>query len=189
MMKRWASRMQESPARQRVLLSIAVVLALAVIFNLAWRGFTAKMGSIDQQIALKELKYEKFSRILAQGGKYKKLNASLKKFQENLEDNNFIRYETPSLSEVHFQNLIKKMASESKVDIKTTKVLPRTTRNGLNLIKIRITARAEIGSIIDFMLKVQKNDKYIFFREFQIQKISRREARFYNFNAVLVAIS
>jgi gluconate kinase len=55
------------------------------------------------------------------------------------------------------------------------------------MVRLRISCRAEIGAIRDFLIKVNNSEKFIFLQEIEVKSISRREKRFYYFNAVVSA--
>jgi hypothetical protein len=145
--------------------------------------------ALDDEIALKTLQFEKFSRLIARQQEFVALDQALQKFDQDLKTRSLVQGETPTLTEVNFQNLLQKLAQESSVDVRTTKVLPEVKEAGVTMLRLRLSCRAEIGAIKDFLIKINNSEKFIFLNEVEIKNISRREKRFYYFNAVISAFT
>jgi hypothetical protein len=171
------------------LLAVAVFLFAAVVVRWGVYAYHERSRTLDQQIELKQLQYDKYSRILRNGKEYVSMTADLEKFQQDLVKTRFVWDETPSLSEARFQNIVKKLASANHVDVRMTKVLPRKTLEQKTFLQLRINCRAEIGAIRDFFIGVQNDPHYLFFHKVEIKIISRREKRYYYLNAELMALT
>ncbi len=171
------------------LLAVAAVLLVVVVVRWGVYACRERGRTLDQQIELKQLQYDKYSRILKNGKEYVSMTADLKKFQQDLVKTRFVWDETPSLSEARFQNIVKKLATASHVDVRMTKVLPRKTVEQRTFLQLRINCRAEIGAIRDFFIGVQNDPHYLFFHKVEIKTISRREKRYYYLNAELMALT
>lgn len=168
---------------------MAAVLLLVVLGQQGMQAYTMKSQALEEEIALRQLQYDKYSRIIRKSKDYLALNKALEKFRQDLLQSSFVWDETPSLSEARFQNLIKELAAANQVNVRLTKVLPRKTVDGLTLLQLNVNCRAEIGAIRDFLLAVQKNSHYLFFHKLEIKTISRREKRYYYLNAELMALT
>lgn len=182
-------KLQSMLSKRSLLVSIAVVLLLLVLGRWGIYGFQERSRLLDQQIELRQLQFDKYSRIIRNGKDYVSMTADLEKFQQDLGKNRFVWDETPSLSEARFQNIVKKLAGDKHVDVRMTKVLPRKTVEQRTFLQLRINCRAEIGAIRDFLIGVQNDSHYIFFNKVEIKTISRREKRYYYLNAELVALT
>jgi len=187
----WLQALKLRPAlsKRSLLVSIAIVLLLVVVVRWGIYTFQEQSRLLDQQIELRQLQFEKYSRIIRNGKDYLSMTADLEKFQEDLGKGHFISDETPSLSEARFQNIVKKLAADNHVDVRMTKVLPRKTAEGRTFLQLRINCRAEIGAIKDFLIGVQNDPHYLFFNKVEIKTISRREKRYYYLNAEIMALT
>ena len=152
-------------------------------------AFQERSRLLDQQIELRQLQFDKYSRIIRNGKDYLSMTSDLEKFQQDLGKSRFVWDETPSLSEARFQNIVKKLAGDNHVDVRMTKVLPRKTVEQRTFLQLRINCRAEIGAIRDFLIGVQNDPHYLFFHKLEIKTISRREKRYYYLNAEIMALT
>ena len=176
-------------SQRGILLAVAIVLMALVLFRLGMQAYSEHKQYLDQQIALKEMKYDNYLRVIRKSKDYSSLTASLEKFKEGLVAKRFIWNDIPSLSETRLQNIIKELANKTRVNVRITKVLPRKTIEGFTLLQVRINCRAEIGAIRDFLLQVQDNPLYIFFNKVEIKPVSRSQRRYYYLNAELSALT
>ena len=175
--------------RREILLAVVGVLLVLVIGRAGLSFYQARNQALDDEISLKTLQFEKFSRLVARQQEFVALGEALQKFDQEVKNRNLVQGETPTLTEVKFQNLLQTLARESSVDVRTTKVLPEVKKAGVSMLRLRLSCRAEIGSIKDFLIKINNSDKFIFLQEVEIKSISRREKRYYYFNAVITAFT
>ena len=175
--------------RREVLLAIAGILVLLLLVKSGWSYYQVRNQTLDEEITLKTLQYQKYSRLVARRQEFVELNQALSKFKQEIETRYLVRGETPTLTEVRFQNLVQKLAQESKVDIRTTKFLPFRKKEGVKILPLRLNCRAEIGAIRDFLIAIHNSEKLIFVQEVEVKTISRREKRFYYLNAVVTALT
>jgi uncharacterized protein YecE (DUF72 family) len=175
--------------RREVLLALLGILLLLVCGRAGLGFYQARNQALDDEISLKTLQFEKFSRLVSRQQEFAALDQALQRFDQELKSRNLVLGETPTLTEVKFQNLLQKLAQESSVDVRTTKVLPAVKKSGVNMLRLRLSCRAEIGAVKDFLIKINNSDKFIFLQEVEVKSISRREKRFYYFNAVISAFT
>ena len=175
--------------RRGVLLTLAGILLLLVIGRSGLGAYQAHNQALDDEIALKKLQYEKFSRLVARQQEFAALDRALQKYDQEVKARHLVQGETPTLTEVQFQNLLQKLARESSIDVRTTKVLPEVKKDGITMLRLRLSCRAEIGAVKDFLIKINNSEKFIFLQEVEVKIISRREKRFYYFNAVVTALT
>lgn len=191
MLNSWLQVLKSRPAlsKRSLLVSIAVFLLLVVVARWGVYAFQERSRQLDQQIELRQLQFDKYSRIIRNGKDYLSMTSDLEKFQQDLGESRFVWDETPSLSEARFQNIVKKLAGDNHVDVRMTKVLPRKTVEQRTFLQLRINCRAEIGAIRDFLIGVQNDPHYLFFHKLEIKTISRREKRYYYLNAEIMALT
>ncbi len=175
--------------RREFLLALAGILLVLVIGRSGLGFYQDKNRALDDEIALKQLQYEKFSRLVARQQEFVALDQALKKFDQEVKARHLVQGETPTLTEVQFQNLLQTLARESAVDVRTTKVLPEIKKDGITMLRLRLSCRAEIGAVKDFLIKINNSDKFIFLQELEVKTISRREKRYYYLNAVVTALT
>ena len=175
--------------RREVLLGLVGILLLLVIGRSGLGFYQAQNQALDDNIALKKLQYEKFSRLVARQQEFAALDRALQKYDQEVKARHLVQGETPTLTGVQFQNLLQKLARESSIDVRTTKVLPEVKKDGITMLRLRLSCRAEIGAVKDFLIKINNSEKFIFLQEVEVKIISRREKRFYYFNAVVTALT
>jgi len=175
--------------RREFLLTLVGILCFLLLVKVGWGVYQGRNQALDDEIALKTLQFQKYSRLVARRQEFSELNRALRKFADELKNRYLVLGETPTLTEVQFQTLVQKLARETKVDIRTTKFLPVQKKDGVKILRLRINCRAEIGAIKDFLIAVHNNEKLIFLQEVEVKTISRREKRFYYLNAVLTALT
>ena len=175
--------------RREFLLAVVAVLASLLLLKAGWGLYQGRIQALDDEIALKSLQYQKYSRLVARRQEFAELNRALQEFAAEARKRYLIQGETPTLTEVQFQNLVQNLARESKVDIRTTKFLPARKKDGVTILRLRLSCRAEIGAIRDFLIAIHNQEKLIFLSEVEIKTISRREKRFYYLNVVVSALT
>jgi hypothetical protein len=175
--------------RREFLLTLVGILCFLLLVKAGWSLYQGRNQVLDDEIALKTLQFQKYSRLVARRQEFSELNRALRKFADELKSRYLVLGETPTLTEVQFQTLVQRLARESKVDIRTTKFLTAQKRDGIKILRLRISCRAEISAIKDFLIAVHNSEKLIFLQEVEVKTISRREKRFYYLNAVLTALT
>ena len=175
--------------RMRVLLVMAFGLAVALTANFVWMTIVEYERELDQRLEVRTLEYRNLRRLIAGSADYAEQTASLQAFQERLVREHLVKAASPALSEAMFQNVVNELSSSSGVNVLSMRMLPRTERDGVPLLRLMINSRAEISAIKDFLLAVETNARLIFFDEMEIRQISPNERRFYSFNAQLAAVT
>ncbi|MEA3348786.1 MAG: hypothetical protein U9Q39_06995, partial [Pseudomonadota bacterium] len=85
--------------RREVLLALAGILLLLVIGRAGLGGYQAHNQALDDEIALKKLQYEKFSRLAARQQEFAALDRALQKFDQEVKARHLVQGETPTLTE------------------------------------------------------------------------------------------
>jgi len=175
--------------RMRVLLVMAFGLAAALTLNFAWTTFVAYGQELDLRLEVNALEYRNLQRLVAGSADYAEQTASLQDFQERLDRDHLVKAASPALSEAMLQNIVNELSSTNGVNLLSMRMLSRTERDGILLLRLMINARAEISAIKDFLLAVESNARLIVFDEMEIRQIGPNERRFYSFNAQLSAVT
>ncbi len=184
-----SSKGRMSLSRRNLLFVTAGVLGLLLVGRTVGAWYVNYQHQLDATIELKVSQYEKVERLKAQSQQYAELSEALDRFTSQVAEKRFIIGGSTALSEVKFQNIVKQLASETKVNIRSLKTMPLRHRDGLSFLNLSINARAEIGAIQNFIASVQNNEKHIYFESFEIKRINTSERRFYYFNAQLTALT
>jgi len=79
--------------RREVLLAIAGILVLLLLVKSGWSYYQARNQTLDDEITLKTLQYQKYSRLVARRQEFVELNQALSKFQQEVET----RYLSPEM--------------------------------------------------------------------------------------------
>lgn len=175
--------------RMRMLLILAFGLAVVLTGNFVWTMIGEYERELDHGLEIRTLEYRNLQRLIAGSADYAEQTAALQAFQERLVREHLVKAASPALSEAMFQNIINELSNTSGVNVVSMRMLPRTERDGILLLRLMINARAEISAIKNFLLAVETNARLIFFDEMEIRQVSPNERRFYTFNAQLAAVT
>ncbi len=182
-------RAASQQSRVRLLLLIMIVLVALQGARLGWIWLDEYSQGLDQRMETRSLEFRNLRRLIAESDVYAAQAESLKDFRERLEREHFVKAASPPLSEAMFQNIVNELAGSHEVNVASMRMLPRSEREGVLLLRLGIHARAEIGAIRDFVAAVEQNPRLIFFEELEVKQISRNERRFLQLNASLAAVS
>ncbi len=189
-LKRFIGQQARRKNRTRaILISLMVVLAVLVAGRFLVNAYAGYAQKLQNEIEIKTLKYNSLLRLISDAEKYKEEHASLVRFKDNILNARLIQGATPALAEAQLQNIVNGLAEETKLNILTMNMLPRTQGDGVTYLKIGITARGEIKAIQDFLYKVSLHEKFIFVNQVEVRILNMRERRNFNFNAQLIAWS
>ena len=177
-----------SGGTNRYLIPVAVVLAMLVVGRSGYNYWQQQLSQLDQSIAVHQMQLDKYRRIMENSARYEAANRALKTLQMQVRTQRFIAGETTTLAQAKFQNLIKQLALQHKIDIRSTKVLPVQEKDGLVLLRLRVDGKAEIANIERFLLALHGNSHYLFTPRLEIRVISRREQQFYYLTVEIMAI-
>lgn len=188
LLKRHGSRFAHGQNQLRVLLIwVAVILLVILGFRYLSRTYDDYSQSIQNEIQVKTTRYNSLNRLMANAERFQEEHFTLARFHSEVIDSGLIHASTPALAEAQLQNLINSLADNSKLNVLSMRMLPRTQQGNITNIKIGINCRGEIGAIKNFLLQVENHEKFIFVDQIEIRIISQREKRHFNFNAQLVA--
>lgn len=172
----------------QLLIPIAVFLLFIVVGRWGYGQWDEKTEALNERIELRELQLNKYTRIAENGENYAAVNRALLGLQDEVQKQRLFYAGTEALAQARFQNLVKDLAKNNAIDIRSTKIIPAHRQDGLGLLRLRIDAKAEIGAIRDFLLDLRVEDHYVFVSDLEIRTINSREDRYYYLTAELVAI-
>jgi len=172
----------------QLLIPVAIFLFIIVVGKLVFNAWSEKVSYYDDRIELRELQLNKYARISKNSEQYASINRALLKLQGNVQKQYLFHAGTEALAQAKFQSLIKKIAKANSIDIRSTKNIVVHQKDDLNLLRLRIDAKAEIGSIRDFLLDLRDEKHYIMVSDLRIRTINSREDRYYYLTTELVAI-
>ncbi len=175
--------------RRNALLAIAAVLFAVTAVYYAWSWYDGYVRELRSDIELRQVQYDKLSRLAANRPHYESLHEALTRFRDEIVSNRFVTGRTLPLAEARLQSMVNQMGQDARINIRATKILPQTTRDSMTVLGVSINARAEIGAIRDFILAVQQSPYSMWFEQFEIKQISSREDRYYYFDARLAALT
>lgn len=179
-----------NPARRmQLLLGISLLLALALLVSFAWTAITGYRQDIDQRLEIRSLEYRNLRQLIAGRDEYARQVQEVLTMEDRLVRERLVKAASPPLSEAMLQNIINDLAGETGVNVASMRMLPRVDRDGILLMRLAISARADISAVKNFVLAVETNPRLIFFDELEIRQISQNERRFYHFNAHLAAVT
>lgn len=175
--------------RRNALLAVAAALFAITAAYYAWSWYDGYVQELRSSIDLRQVQYDKLSRLAANRGRYEELHKALTEFRGRLVSQRFITGRTLPLAEARFQNMVNQMGQDARINIRATKILPKTDRDNMTVLNLSINARGEIGAIRDFILAVQQSPQSMWFDQLEIKQISSREDRYFYFDARLAALA
>ena len=124
--------------------------------------FLQEIRGADQEIALKEKRLQKYRRIVHEGGDLKARLVSLKRRLKEKESG-LLTGKTPSLAAADIQKILHHLAEESKVEIKTVRILkPEEVDQDKYLsIPVQLTITCTIRHLKEFLYRIETSKKYL----------------------------
>lgn len=171
------------------MLLVGVMVLLFLLAGLRWglNAYHSYAQQLQQEIEVKETRYDNLARFIAEAEKYKQEHRALVQFQEDYLASRLIQASTPSLAEAQLQDLVNKMAEDAGLNVRSMRMRSREQANGVTLLRINISSRGKIEAIQEFLQQAAQQDQFLFVDEMEAGVINRREKRYFNFNAQLVA--
>ncbi len=168
---------------------VTVMLVLLVIVAARWgmSMYERYTANLQNQIDVQTTRYMSLSRLLSDADRYHQEHATLVKFKDEALDKGMITGSTPAMAEAQLQNMVDTLAEEAGLSVLSMRMLPRTSQGEITNLKIGINCRGEIGAIKEFLKSISSGEKYLFVDQVQIQVLNRRQHRYYNFNAEIIA--
>ncbi len=151
--------------------------AIILLFGGAYRIWPSfqEIGWADQEIVLKERRLEKYRQIVYEGDGLEARLVSLKKDLKQRESR-LLTGKTPSLAAADIQQILQHMAKESKVEIKTVRVLqPKEVDQDKYLsIPVQLNITCRIRYLKEFLYKIETSAKYLAVKKAGIRVSIRR---------------
>jgi len=142
-----------------------------------YRGwpYLEEIWSADQEIVLKERRLEKYRQIVHEGDGLEARLVSLKKDLEQRESR-LLTGKTPSLAAADIQQILHHMAKESKVEIKTVRILqPEEIDQDKYLsIPVQLNITCTIRHLKEFFYKIETSPKYLSVKKVGIRVFVRQ---------------
>lgn len=175
--------------RNRILIWVALSLLMLQFFRLGWGTLSGYAQELEQRIEIREMEYRNLTRMISRGQEYERLAEEVRQFEERLAQERLVKAASPPLSEAMFQNIVNELADRHQITVVSLRMLPRAERDGVTLLRLGISGRAEIGALRDFLVAVEYDARMMFFEEVEVKLINQRERRYFNFNAQLAAVN
>ena len=179
----------DHPGSRKILLAMAGMLLLLVVVQFGWNKFRSLEQSLEEQIDLKTVQFEKQKRIVKQSDAYRQTNQELKELRKEVVSTKLLQGDTPALAEAKLQNLINTLAKDTQVNILSMRMLPRKKENTITNLQIGINGRAEIDAIQEFLTMIEQDERFMYVSELEIKIVNRREERYFNLSAQITAMA
>ncbi len=176
--------------QSRSRLALLGIMLVLLILSLGRYGLSIYDGyeqRIQNDIQAEMTRLNSMSSVLADADKYRAEHAVVSEFENEYIASRLIQASTLSLAEAQFHNLVDDMATEAGLNVRSLRVMSRSTQGDITSLKIGVECRGEIEAIKDFLQKADNHDNFIFVENFETRIINRRETRHFNFNAELTA--
>ena len=146
----------------------------------AYRGwpYLGEIWGTDQEIALKERRLEKYRQIVHEGDGLEARLVSLKKDLKQRESR-LLTGKTPSLAAADIQQILHRMAKESKVEIKTVRILQpeKVDQDEYLSIPVQLNITCNIRHLKEFLYKIKTSPKYLAVKKAGIRVFIRQRSR------------
>lgn len=178
---------QSQKKARGILLGLLAVLLVLTGARWGVSAYQSYAQGLQQEIEIKENRYSNLARFMAEAERYQQEHQALLQFQEDFLAQRMIQASTSSLAEAKLQDLVNELAEDSGLNVRSMRTPSREQARGITMLRVQVSSRGEISSIKDFLQGISGHEKFIFVEEMEVGIINRREERFFNFNAQLVA--
>lgn len=159
--------------------TLLIIGACMLLFALVYRIFPTLQNLWDtsDDIGLKERQLAKYRKMVRGGDELKIRLASLRSVLKQGESG-LLTGKTPSLAAADIQNILRDIATKSKVEIKTVGVLkPEEAEYGNYIhIPVKLTVTATIRTLTEFLYGIVSSPKYLTVKKVRIRVVSRRKS-------------
>jgi len=181
---------QSMAGQSRSRLALLGVMLVLLVLSMGRYGLSIYDGyqqRIQNDIQAEMTRLNSMSSLLADAEKHRTGHAVVSEFENEYVASRLIQASTLSLAEAQFHNLVDDLATEAGLNVRSLRVMSRSTQGDITSLKIGVECRGEIEAIKNFLQKADSHDKFIFVENFETRIINRREDRHFNFNAELTA--
>ena len=151
--------------------------AFVLLLGGAYRGwpYLGEIWGTDQEIVLKERRLEKSRQIVHEGDGLEARLVSLKKDLKQRESR-LLTGKTPSLAAADIQQILQHMAQESKVEIKTVRILQpeEVVQDEYLSIPVQLNITCTIRYLKEFLYKIKTSPKYLAVKKVGIKVFIRQ---------------
>ena len=180
---------ENESCRKMVLASLAAMIAFVVLGTRALEYAESSVQEIRNAYEVKVLELQSYERLLANRAKYGDSGDRLEVIEKEIAESRFVTAKTLSLAEAKFQELIDTLATKKGLNITSRKVLKTVEEADLKELRVAVSARAEIGTLSDFLNALDTQEQTMVIDSIEIKRIGDRDDRFFTFNAVIKAYS
>jgi len=163
--------------RERTLIGLAVVGAVVIggyLYVLApAREQTQQTAEL---IPARETKLERRRLLIAQrAGLAGELAETAKRIEKQSE--RLLTGPTPPLAASELQKLVKEVAAEANVEVRSERILPTAERDGLQEVPIEITVAGGIREAMNVLYQLERTSKLLTMQDLKVRVISMGQPR------------
>jgi len=163
--------------RERALVAIALLAAVGVGGYLyVLEPLRQRSRQASELIPAREAKLERRHQLIAQRAT---LAAELAEADRRLigQSSRLLQGPTAPLAASELQKLVKDLAAEVGVDVRSERVLPTADRNGLVEVPIEITVAGGIRESVNLLYQIDRTPKLLTLQDLKVRVVSTGQAR------------
>ncbi|RQD78732.1 GspMb/PilO family protein, partial [Desulfonatronospira sp. MSAO_Bac3] len=156
---------QSMAGQSRSRLALLGVMLVLLILSMGRYGLSIYDGyqqGLQNDIQAEMTRLNSKGSLLADADKYRAEHAVVSEFENEYVASRLIQASTLSLAEAQFHNLVDDLANEAGLNVRSLRVMSRSTQGDITSLKIGVECRGEIEAIKDFLQKADSHDKFIF---------------------------
>lgn len=168
--------MKITPRDRKFLIAGAVAIGLFVMLNYAVLPLYDSIMFKRRDIALKEMTLQKYQRKIETQGALRKKLAEVQRRSREVEQS-LLKGGTTSLAAADIQRIVDTVARQSRVSIKSVKVLDAAQQDVLTTIPVQVTFDGDLTRTCAFIHSIESNAKLLAIQEMKIRVRNRRKPK------------